>query len=214
MLKIDIKEKKFGDKLVLKNVLIEIPQNGIYGFVGKNGEGKTTLFKCIAGLLNFEGAIQEKQHTVKFSEISFCPTEVVLYDDLTSTEFNDFYKALLNLKTTTTEVLFDVPKDELIKGFSTGMKKKTFLNALFQKKYSIYIFDEPFNGLDIESNYLLMNYIKKISIESIVLISSHILEILYKDCESIYLIKNTKITEFKKENFSEIEDKLFKNTQK
>lgn len=214
MLKIDIKEKKFGDKIILKDVILEISQNGIYGFVGRNGEGKTTLFNCISGFLNFDGTVQNKQQTVKFSEIAFCPTEVFLYDELTPTEFNDFYKALLNLKTTATEMLFDVPKEELIKGFSTGMKKKTFLNALFQKKYSIYIFDEPFNGLDLESNYLLMNYIKQISKESIVLISSHILEILYKDCNIIYLIKNSKIKEFERENFSKIEGELFDNSHK
>lgn len=200
--------------MVLNEVFIEITQNGIYGFVGKNGEGKTTLFKCISGFLNFEGVIKENQLPVKLNEIAFCPTEVPLYDELTPAEFCDFYKALLNLKVGTKENLFDVPDNKLIKGFSTGMKKKTFLNALFQKKYSVYIFDEPFNGLDVESNYILMNYIKQISKESIVLISSHILDLLYKDCLSIYLIRNTKIKEFKKENFYEIENQLFENIKK
>lgn len=209
MLKIDIKEKKFGNKLILKDVFIEIPQNGIYGLVGKNGQGKTTLFKSIAGYSNFEGIIQLNQKAIKSNELAFCPTEVPLYDELTATEFSDFYKALLNLKAITDKNLFEVPKTELIKGFSTGMKKKTFLNAIFQKEYPIYIFDEPFNGLDLESNHLLMNYIKKISKNSIVFISSHILEILYKDCNSIFLIKNTKIVEFKKDYFSEIEKELF-----
>ncbi len=89
------------------------------------------------------------------------------------------------------------------------MKKKAYLNAILQKEYSIYIFDEPFNGLDLESNYILMNYIKEISKTSIVFISSHILEILFKNCDSIFLINNQNIEEFSQEQFSSIEEKLF-----
>lgn len=211
MLQIHIKEKKFGDKLVLKDVVIAIPQNGIYGFVGKNGQGKTTLFKCISGYLSFDGQVLNNQNKLECDDIAFCPTEVPLYDELTAHEFYDFYKALLGLDSLSSECLFDVPGDKLVKEFSTGMKKKTFLNAIFQKKYSVYIFDEPFNGLDVESNFILMKFIKKIASESIVFISSHILDILFKDCESIFLIKNTNIKQFNKETFLEIERELFNN---
>lgn len=89
------------------------------------------------------------------------------------------------------------------------MKKKTYLNAVFQKEFSIYILDEPFNGLDLESNYLLMNYIRELSKRSIIFISSHILEILYKDCDKIFLLKSKNIQGFEKIHFSEIEKELF-----
>ncbi len=209
MLQINIKKKAFGSKTVLQDINLSISKNGIYGVVGKNGEGKTTLFKIITSLIDFKGTISFHNSPIKHNEIAFFPTEVPVYDELTATEFSDFYKELLNIKTINKTNLFDVPQDKLIKSFSTGMKKKAYMNAVFQKKYPIYIFDEPFNGLDLESNYLLMNYIRELSKDSIVFISSHILEILYKDCDKIFLVKNTAIREFEKQQFIKIEDDLF-----
>ncbi|MFH6955972.1 ATP-binding cassette domain-containing protein [Flavobacterium aquidurense] len=209
MLEISIKNKAFGHKIILQNIDLKISKNGIYGVVGKNGEGKTTLFKCITGLTNFQGIVYYDNSALKNNDIAFIPTEVPIYDQLTTVEFLDFYSELLNMKNKETAVLFNVPQDKLIKTFSTGMKKKAYINAVFQKEYVVYIFDEPFNGLDLESNYLLMNYIKKIAKTSIVFISSHILEILYKDCVSIFLVKDKKIKEFEKQSYSKIEEGLF-----
>lgn len=209
MLKINIVKKAFGNKTILENIDFTISMNGIYGVVGKNGEGKTTFFKCITNLTNFSGDIFYDNLPIKNNEIAFFPTEVPLYDELTAKEFFNFYKELLNLKGNNTINLFDVPQDKLIKTFSTGMKKKAYMNAVFQKEYAIYIFDEPFNGLDLESNYILMNYIRQLSKTSIVFISSHILEILYKDCNIIFLINSTMIQKFEKCRYDEIERELF-----
>lgn len=208
MFQIDIKNKSFKDKTVLENISISLSKNGIYGIVGKNGEGKTTLFRCIMGLTSFDGSITHATQVSLHGKIAWCPTEPITYNELTAKEFVIFYKELLNIQKNDFQ-LFDVPQNRLIKEFSTGMKKKAYLNAVLQKKYSIYVFDEPFNGLDLESNYLLMNYIKEIARDSIVFISSHILEILYKDCDKIFLLKSKKIKEFDKSAFTEIEKELF-----
>lgn len=209
MLKIHIRQKAFGSKIILQDIDLTISNNGIYGVVGKNGQGKTTFFKCIMGLTNFRGTISHENCLLRNSDIAFIPTEVPIYNELTTIEFSNFYKELLNLEKGNKSDFFDVPNNKLIKTFSTGMKKKAYLNAVFQKKYMVYIFDEPFNGLDLESNYVLMNYIKEIAKDSIVFISSHILEILYKDCDSIFLLKNTEIREFYVSQYSSIENELF-----
>ncbi|OXG01557.1 ABC-2 type transport system ATP-binding protein [Flavobacterium araucananum] len=208
MFKIDIKNKSYKNKTVLQNISISISKNGIYGVVGKNGEGKTTLFKCIMGLTAFDGSIAYATESSLHGKIAWCPTEPVIYDELTAKEFAIFYQELLNIESNNFQ-MFDVPQDKFIKEFSTGMKKKAYLNALLQKKYSIYVFDEPFNGLDLESNYLLMSYIRQLSKTSIVFISSHILESLYKDCDAIFVVKNTKIITFEKSQYPEIEEELF-----
>lgn len=208
MLQIEIKNKSYKGKTVLEHISVSISQNGIYGVVGKNGEGKTTLFKCMVGLTSFDGHIVHKKESSLNGKMSWCPTEPVIYDELTAKEFAIFYCELLNIKSNDFQ-MFAVPQDKLVKELSTGMKKKAYLNAILQKEYSIYVFDEPFNGLDLESNYLLMNYINQIAKDSIVFISSHILEILYKDCDKIFLLKNKQIKEFDKENFLEIEKELF-----
>ncbi len=209
MLEIKIQNKNFGTKVILEKIGINILENGIYGFVGKNGQGKTTLFKCVLGLTEFEGKITLNSERLILKNVAWCPTEPDLYDELTAKEFYDFYRELTNSKISNSNLLFDVPDNQLIKEFSTGMKKKTYLNAIFQNEHQIYILDEPFNGLDLESNYVLMNFLKQKSEKSIVLISSHILEILYANCKSIFVIKNKINHFFDKENFNLIESKLF-----
>ncbi|MCC9016531.1 ATP-binding cassette domain-containing protein [Flavobacterium lipolyticum] len=209
MLIININQKKYNDKIVLQDININIDSPGIYGIIGKNGEGKTTLFKCLVGLEKFQGNCTIGENKVLLQNVAWVPTEPTIYSELTANEFYDFYIHLLDLKKTKSHLLFEVPENQLIKEFSTGMKKKTYLNAVFQKEFLIYILDEPFNGLDLESNYLLMTYIRELSKTKIVFISSHILEILYKDCKSIFLIQNTKIKEFKKDEYFRIEKELF-----
>ncbi|WP_406844936.1 ATP-binding cassette domain-containing protein [Flavobacterium soyae] len=211
MFQINIINKSYKDKTVLDDISISIPQNGIYGVIGKNGAGKTTLFRCIMGLTSFKGSILHKTESSLHGKIAWCPTEPVIYDELTAQEFAVFYQELLHIKNSVFQ-MFDVPQDKFIKEFSTGMKKKAYMNAVFQKTYAIYIFDEPFNGLDLESNYVLMNYIRQLSKSSIIFISSHILETLYKDCDRIFLVQNAKITEFEKFQYGEIEEKLFLNS--
>lgn len=209
MLDISITQKNFGTKIILENLVLFIKDPGIYGFVGKNGQGKTTLFKCILSLTAFEGEITFTKNKVQLKEIAWCPTEPALYEELTAQEFYDFYQELTANKNKNTPLLFDVPNQQLLKDFSTGMKKKTYLNAVFQNDYPIYILDEPFNGLDIESNYILMQFLKEKSKNSIVLISSHILEILYSNCASIYVINNKSIQHFEKDRFNEVAETLF-----
>lgn len=209
MLQINIKNKSYGSKIILKDIDIKIDEAGIYGIIGKNGEGKTTFFKCIMSLSDFEGSVTKNEKPLIKNQIAWCPTESILYDELTASEFSEFYRRLLKIEKQETDLVFNIDNNRLIKTFSTGMKKKTYLNAVFQKEYAVYIFDEPFNGLDLESNYLLMNYIKNISKKSIVFISSHILESLYINCNKIFLVQNKGIKVFEKENFLQIENELF-----
>lgn len=209
MLTIHIDQKKYSDKIILENIKINIDKPGIYGVIGKNGHGKTTLFKCMLGLEKFQGNCSINKEKVVLQNAGWIPTEPTIYGELTAKEFYDFYAHLLDLKKTTFHSIFEVPENQLIREFSTGMKKKTYLNAVFQKEFLIYILDEPFNGLDLESNYLLMSYIRMLSKTSIIFISSHILEILYKDCDKIFVLKNKNIKEFEKSQFPEIEKELF-----
>ncbi|WP_372474034.1 ATP-binding cassette domain-containing protein [Capnocytophaga sp. ARDL2] len=212
MLEVQITEKKYGNQLVLENLNLTITTNGIYGIVGKNGEGKTTLFHSILGIEKHKGKSTLKQQNINLQKAAYCPAEPFIYEELTASEFYDFYAELLNISYLNSKnILFDIPKNQQIKYFSTGMKKKAYLNAIFQKEYSLYVLDEPFNGLDIESNYQLMNYLKEISKQTIILISSHIIDVLYKHCEKIYLLQNKTLQEFSSENYELIEAKLVNN---
>ncbi|QLC66695.1 ABC transporter ATP-binding protein [Flavobacterium sp. LPB0248] len=209
MLKIVINHKKFKDKTILENINVSINRPGIYGVIGKNGQGKTTLFKCILNLESFSGNCSANEEKIVLENAGWVPTEPPIYGELTADEFYDFYAHLLNISAKEGNRIFEVPNNQLIREFSTGMKKKTYLNAVFQKEFPLYILDEPFNGLDLESNYLLMNYVRELSKTSIVFISSHILEILYKDCDKIFLLKDKNLLKFDKSDFTKIEKTLF-----
>lgn len=209
MLVINIKEKKYTQEIVLQNRTIHIEKPGIYGLVGKNGQGKTTLFKCVLGLEKFSGTCSLNSNKIELNSIAWCPTEPSVYGELTSNEFYEFYRKLLNIKEVTAKPLFEISDNKLIRDFSTGMKKKVYFNAIFQKEYPLYFLDEPFNGLDLESNHILIQFLKQKADKSIIIISSHILEILYANCLEIFVLKNKLVVSFEKQNFDRIEEVLF-----
>ncbi len=208
-LKISIDEKKYGKKTILKDIETYFESSNIYGVVGKNGQGKTTFFKCILGLIKYQGVCIFNGTRLKTNQAAWCATQPLIYDELTALEFKKFYAELLKIEKNKNIDLFDIPQNKRIKEFSTGMKKKAYLNAVFQKDFPIYILDEPFNGLDVESNYKLIQYLKEKSKNSIVIISSHILDALYQHCSAIHLIEDTSMKKFEKESFKNLENELF-----
>ncbi len=209
MLNIDIVEKKYGAEIILKDILFSIDKPGVYGLVGKNGQGKTTLFRSILGLEKYSGQCALMEKAANLQNIGWCPSEPPVYEELTAMEFYDFYANLLGVKSHSNKNLFDLPSDKLIKEFSTGMRKKVYINAVFQRNYPVYFLDEPFNGLDMESNYILIQDLLDKSKESIVVISSHIIDILYQHCEKIWVINDKKLLEYESGDYSQIQQLLF-----
>lgn len=175
---IDIEKIKYGDTIVINNNSISINNNGIYGFFGKNGEGKTTFLKSIAGIKKFKGNITFNYDHSEKIKIAWVPAEPDMYEYLKVSEFYSFFKSL-NKNRISKSFLFDIDETKIIKECSTGTKKKIYLNTIFQfNDYDLIILDEPFNGLDLESTYIFYNFIKKLSETKIILISSHIIEII------------------------------------
>lgn len=207
MLRIEISEKKFGETPILKDLHICLEKNGLYGVVGKNGAGKTTFFKCLSHLTDYQGRILLNNAPISSENIGFIPTEPYLYEHLIVREFHFFYAKMLGIPVKNMPI-FEIDPSRLIKELSTGMRKKAYINAVFQKNYDIYIFDEPFNGLDIESVYELRKIIMQFAENHIVFISSHLLESL-KDCACIFLLKPPTMQTILPENYSQIESILF-----
>ncbi len=207
---LDIQIKKIfyskNDDSILENIAIHISKPGIYGIVGKNGVGKTTFFKSLLKQVKFEGSITLDNKDLVRGDILWCPTEPVLYNELTGKEFINFFSQLtLGENSNKENYFFKLPENEFIANYSTGMRKKIYLNALFIREYDLYILDEPFNGLDIESNLKVIKYLKQVAETKIVFISSHVLESLFSFCNEIYVVNDKKLKRFEKEDFTEIE---------
>lgn len=198
ILNISINEIKYGlNKIILENIEISIDKVGLYGFFGKNGQGKSTLLKAIAGLKNFEGNITINHQKLLSEDVAFLATEPIIYEYLTAKEFYQFYKKISGRKNSnSTNKMFDIDESILLKSMSTGTLKKAYFNSILQfDDYKIYIFDEPFNGLDIESNYVLIQKINELAKNNIVFISSHIIEIIESYLTKSFYVFNKNIEE-------------------
>lgn len=178
---------------VLEHIKIEFEENSIHGIVGLNGSGKTTFFNLLSGFIEpDEGTISFNGQSIKKQDIAYIDVESFFYPKLTAKEFlSVFPKSNSNFKEDELALLFNLPIDEFIENYSTGMKKKLLILSQLKQDKQVYIFDEPFNGLDVESNMSLQIIIDLLNKKNkTVFISSHIIEPLYTICHKIHHLKD------------------------
>ncbi|MES2679820.1 MAG: ATP-binding cassette domain-containing protein [Bacteroidota bacterium] len=215
MIHIKIPNFKYEETLVLKDIDLRVDTGRTYGIVGLNGAGKTTFFNLLAGFLKSEGcAFTSREQSLLKKQIAYLDTDLFFYPKLTAREFlSVFPGSNTNYNEEKLADLFRLPLDGFMEAFSTGMKKKLLLLSQVKQDKDIYILDEPFNGLDLETNKILEVIISILNQRGkTVFISSHILEPLLNVCAEIHYLKNQSIFKsYKKEEFGLIEEELFGN---
>lgn len=182
--------KKFGAKEVLKDINIEFEKGKVYGIVGENGAGKTTLFRCIAGLEEYQGEIKSNPNPVK-NHLGLLLTDQFLFQKITGKEYIQLLCNARNVKIPKIDDknIFDLPLNQYASTYSTGMKKKLALTAILLQGNDFFILDEPFNGVDIQSNIIITEIIHKLkSLGKTIIISSHIFSTLSDTCDEIDLL--------------------------
>lgn len=188
--------KQYGAKQVLKNIHIQFEKGKVYGIVGENGAGKTTLFRCIAGLEAYEGKIITNPSSIK-NQLGLLLAEPFFFQKITGKEY---IQLLCNARKVKLENLqekniFDLPLEQYASTYSTGMKKKLALTAILLQNNNYFIFDEPFNGVDIQSNMIIAEIIHKLkSLHKTIFISSHIFSTLSDTCDEIHLLSDGQFT--------------------
>jgi ABC-2 type transport system ATP-binding protein len=214
MLKIENLFVQFKQKTVLNGLHLEIEPATVHGLVGLNGSGKTTLFNTIFGLLQAqEGSLSFENKPLQNKMIAYLETQNYFYSYLTGREYLDLFK----IHNPTFEIdkwneLFLLPLQQLIEGYSTGMKKKLAFIAILCLDKPILLLDEPFNGLDMETNQQMKLIIRQLrEKQKTILITSHIMESLTSICDSISYLKEGKV-EFTaaKTEFEGLENRIFK----
>ncbi len=181
-----------------------------FGLFGPNGAGKTTLMKLMTGLLSFhEGSIQISGNEIKKQNRSvkklfgFIPQDLSFYEELTPAENFEFFGAWSGLtkqeiKKRTTELLdmlglADVRNKQVHK-FSSGMKRRVNLAIGVIHRPEILFLDEPTVGVDVQTRYAIINYLKELNKNGTTLIyTSHQLSEAEGLCERIALIDEGKI---------------------
>lgn len=163
---------EFDKTKVLNGVSFEIDR-GITVIKGPSGRGKTTLFRCIAGLEKYSGEIllpHGAAVSIAFQDIRLFDS-VSVYDNirLTASKETDTEKLMRDF------FVFDF-KDKYPGELSQGMKQRVSLARAFGKNASIILLDEPFNGLDRELKSKIIKSIVSRSKDKYLLVITHVTE--------------------------------------
>ncbi len=191
---------------LFENLSLEINSGGIYGLLGKNGAGKTSLIKIISGLLfphngnvNVLGFNPPKRSPLFLSQLILLPEEFDLppmsikrYEEVFSSFYPDFDKDKFKLYL----AKFDLDSFVLqnMNTLSYGQKKKALLSFAFASNTKLLLLDEPTNGLDIPSKAVF----RKLCIEAsdndkVFIISTHQVKDVERLLDQIIIIDKGKI---------------------
>lgn len=211
MIKIKELNKQYGNNEVLKEINMEFSKGKVYGVVGENGAGKTTLFRCIAGLESYNGEIISDITPLK-NHLGLLLTDPFFFSKITGKEYIRLLCNARNKKNINIDQknIFDLPLNQYASTYSTGMKKKLAITAILLQENECFILDEPFNGVDIQSNIVLTEIILKLkALNKTVLVSSHIFSTLSDTCDEIHLLrKGEQIKSVQKEDFKFLEQEM------
>lgn len=203
---------KYGEHTVLENFSLKGNEGKIYGLMGLNGSGKTTLLKSICGVEPLAaGKIEFDSRQIKLNDISYLETANYFYSKITGQEYLNIIKWKhpdFNIEKWNS--IFELPLNELIDTYSSGMKKKLAAIGIFALERPLLLLDEPFNNLDLETNQVLFNVIKQYKGKGkTIILTSHILETLTGICDEIHYLNDKKIERiFYPSEYNEIQSSI------
>ena len=206
---IEVKDvsKEYKDNLVLDSINLRFESGNIYGFVGRNGSGKTILLKLISGFINptkgtisFDG--KELYKDIKLPPNLRCLIENPSFIPMMSGYDNLKLLADILHKIGEKEIIETLKsvnlyeaKDKAYHKYSLGMKQKLGIAQVIMEDPDIIVLDEPFNGMDDESIEKIRNILlEKKSEGKLILIASHIKEDMNILADYVYEVKNSKVT--------------------
>ena len=221
--------KNYGDKKAVEQVTLHVKQGRIYGLLGRNGAGKTTIMKMILGLIpNFSGEINIFQQPLKGNETSIYPRigsmieTPSFYSYLTGTENLQIFSRLRgavrkeSVKRALQVAGLPYKDKKPFSSYSLGMKQRLGIANAILNDPELLILDEPTNGLDPIGIVEIRNFLKKLCQEQgkTIIISSHILSevaLLADDIGIIHeghLLEELSMSELKEKTRTYIEVKV------
>lgn len=191
---------------VLENLNLTVYEGEIFGFLGRNGIGKSTTIKCITGLISFDSGeiiindfdVQKDSLKAK-QQFGFVPDNHLAYETMTGREYIDFIASIYGKVDDYQEYFdylvdyFELRKaiDQLINSYSHGMLQKICLIASLIHRPKLWILDEPFTGLDIMVTKKLIAKMREYrDLGNTVFITSHNIDLVEKLCDRVGIINN------------------------
>lgn len=205
--------KSFNRMPVVKAADFTIEKGEICGFIGRNGSGKTVIFRLMTGLLLPDSGTVLVNDENYSGRGSFFPSLGVMIE---TPGFIPHYSGLKNLKILNSMSHNPVPKNEIkalmtrlgldpknprpVRTYSLGMRQKLGIIQSVMNKPELLVLDEPMNSLDTES----VNEIRKLFSElnaqgTTIVIASHIAEDIETLCTRIFRIENGEVSELERE---------------
>lgn len=197
--------KQFGAFTAVDDVSFSVGRGEMFGFLGPNGAGKTTTIKMITGLLYpSSGTAVIGGHDIQAEPLEakrilgYIPDNPFLYEKLTGREYLSFMADLYSIKHADRSGriedllrLFELHEkgNDLVQGYSRGMRQKIALAGALIHSPRIIILDEPTVGLDPKGARMMKDILRELCDRGTsVLISTHILEIAERMCDRVAII--------------------------
>lgn len=194
--------KTFLTKKAVNNFHLKLNEGRIYGLLGENGSGKTTWMKMVAGLTKpTSGEIIYKGDTWNYRDkasIAYMSTEPFFYDFMTIESVGKYYEDFFSD--------FDMEKylklvervglkwDMKVKSLSTGMQAKLKAVATLARKASLYLLDEPLNGIDYKARQEIVSIILEEAVDNnCFVISTHLIDEVETFIDEAIFVKNGEI---------------------
>jgi len=207
LLQINHLSKQFGTKTALNDITFRF-DNGVYGLLGANGAGKTTMMRCLTKLYPVpKNTIYYKGNCITTNKnfcdnIGYLPQKFGLFKDL---KVYEMMQLMANLKKVNKSVVDQNIRncieivnltdriDSKVGSLSGGMLRRLGIAQVLLNNPHIMIFDEPTAGLDPEERLRFKNIITQIKDDKIIIISTHIVEDVEAVCDQVAIMKEGKI---------------------
>ena len=200
MLRISGLRKRFGEKEVLRGVDLTVPEGSIFGFIGRNGAGKTTAMKTVLGLLKSDGgeiyvngerAVYGQTSTNR--HIGYLPDVPEFYGFMTAPEYLDFCGEISGMSKAETanrrddllELVGLRNEKHRVGGYSRGMKQRLGIAQALLNRPKLLICDEPTSALDPVGRKEILDILLAVREQTTVLFSTHILSDVERICTDV-----------------------------
>lgn len=200
--------KRFGDLIAVDDLSLEIYKGEILGFLGPNGAGKSTTINIICGLIKPDSGdvyvdgrrTDESKETL--IKIGLCPQEIILWPKLTSIEQLMFSGNMYGMNDAAAResgfkllnrLGLQEKRNKLASTLSGGMKRRLNLALALVHNPEILILDEPEAGLDPQSRLMVREFIREMSAEKTVILSSHNMDEVDRLATRIAIIDHGKL---------------------
>ena len=204
-IEVDQVSKAFGRHVVLNNISFSVQEGEAVALWGSNGAGKTTMLRCILGLLPHQGRIQidgfdmRRQGKQARFFVGFVPQEIRFHDNLTVEETLHFYARLKRVAAPTIEQWLSrvdllAAREKEIKALSGGMRQRLALAIALLADPPILLLDEPTANLDIQSRDEFLALLRELKEEGrTIMYSSHRLDEVIPFADRVLVLDQGKL---------------------